>query len=86
MKTPQEMYDEQLKAITNIANTKWYKEIKAYFIREQEAIQKKYPEVEEKDLYRLQEKDKVIQKFLTFLNNLEDAKKVSKLTAQALSN
>ena len=72
----QEMYDKQLRAINEIKDKKGYKEIKAYFERELEATKKKYPEVKEKELYRLQEKDKVVSAFLTFLNNLENAKKV----------
>ena len=72
-----DLYDTQVKAITNIAHTKWYKEIKNYWNREVAWIKALYPTVKEWELYKLQEKDKLATWFLTFLNNLESTQKVS---------
>jgi hypothetical protein len=76
MKDPNQIYDEQLKAITNIAHTDGYKEIKRFFQTELDAVKEQYPLIEEENLYRLQEKHKVISKFLTYLNNLESTQKI----------
>ena len=73
---PKKIYDDQLKAITNIAHTDWYKEIKAFFQRELDWTKAEYPFVKEDDLHRLQEKDKVVTKFLTYLSNLEQAQNI----------
>ena len=72
------MYKEQLQAITNIADTDWYKEIKSYWERELDSIKTNYPLVTQENLHKLQEKDKIATSFLYFLNNLEDAKQINK--------
>jgi len=77
-----EMYKEQLKAITNISHTDWYKEIKRYWKTVLEWIKTDYPIVKECDLHKLQEKDKIASNFLMFLNNLENAKNINKMAKQ----
>lgn len=74
----QEIYDKQLRAITEIAHTNWYKEIKNYWKREVESIKQEYPTVKEDKLYRLQERDKIASAFLTFLENLENARNINR--------
>lgn len=73
-----ELYDKQVRAITEIVHTKWYKEIKNYWQRELDTIKQQYPNIKEDELYRLQEKDKIATAFLRFLTNLEEAKKINK--------
>jgi len=77
-----ELYEEQLRAITNISDTKWYQEIKRYWATELEWVKSQYPIVKEGDLHKLQVKDSIASSFLAFLENLEDAKNINKLAKQ----
>ena len=77
MQDPNKIYDDQLKAITNIAHTDWYKEIKSFWKRELDSIKSLFPQVKEENLYKLQERYLIADKFLTFLNNLESAQDIT---------
>ncbi len=64
-----EAYEKQLKAIGGILKTDWYKEIKSFWEREKEsALQELWYS---KNIVPLQEKYKIANSFLTFLNNFE---------------
>jgi len=77
-----ELYEDQLRAITNISDTDWYKEIKRWWKTELEWVRESYPIVKEDDLHKLQVKDSIASSFLAFLENLENAKNIDKLAKQ----
>ena len=66
-----EVYDEQIKNIGTIIGTKWYEELKAYFERERETTKDFGMNCKKEDLERLQEKYKLTNWFIEFLENFE---------------
>lgn len=72
----QKLYNKQLKDITNISHTDWYKEIKAYWERVKEWAMIQLETVEEKDLKIVQLKRNIASEFVMFLNNLEQSKQL----------
>lgn len=76
----QELYNKQLKAITNIAHTDWYKEIKNYWTIVKESAETDLKKVSAEHLINVQMKCNIAEEFLTFLNNLESAIDISKQT------
>ena len=56
----QKLYNKQVKDITNISHTDWYKEIKAYWTRVKEWAAKELETVKEENLQIVQLKRKII--------------------------
>lgn len=72
----QKLYDKQVKDITNISDTEWFKEIKSYWKRVKDWANEELLNTEEKNLKIIQEKYKIASQFITFLNNLESSRDV----------
>ena len=68
----QEIYNNQFKNINSIVNTEWYKEIKNYWIAQQNIIESQIIVCNPDELRYLQAKHVLIVWFTTFLNNIED--------------
>lgn len=66
-----EIYDAQIRSIWSILHTDGYAEMKAYFEREIESAKEQLTIAETGDVLRLQEKYKLANWFVTFLNNFE---------------
>jgi len=69
----QELYNKQLKSITNISHTDWYKEIKRYWSTVKESAEVQLKTVSAENLANVQNICKISTDFLTFLENLESA-------------
>lgn len=76
----QRMYDKQLKDITNICHTEWYKEIKWFWERVRDWAWVELETVLEENLKTVQMKKQIANDFIMFLNNLESAKVVRNKT------
>lgn len=70
----QVIYEKQLKGITNIAHTDWYKEIKMYWERVRDSSLIELQTVHKENLEVVQLKYSIANDFITFLTNLEKAK------------
>ena len=76
----QELYHNQLKSITNIAHTNWYKEIKRYWTTVKESAETDLKTVSSANLVNIQMKCEISEQFLNFLDNLEGAIDIQKQT------
>ncbi len=76
----QELYNNQLKSITNIAHTDWYKEIKRYWTSIKDSGETDLKTVKPENLANKQMQCKISEEFLNFLDNLESAVDVQKQT------
>ena len=78
----QKIYEKQLKDITNISHTEWYKQIKDYWIRVRDWEIEQLKTVKEEELKVTQMKYQLASGFITFLNNLEDVKKTKAMVKE----
>lgn len=74
----QKMYNKQLKDITNISNTDWYKDIKRYWTEVMNWASVELDTVDAEFLKIVQMKKRIASQFIGFLDNLESAKKTRK--------
>lgn len=74
----QKIYNKQVKDITNISHTEWYKEIKRYWKTVWEWAKEELKTVSPEILKITQMKCMLAESFVTFLENLEKSKEVSK--------
>lgn len=72
----QKLYDKQVKDITNISDTEWYKQIKEYWEREKDGASNELLTVSKEKLSEIQMKYKLASWFVTFLTNLESTREV----------
>ena len=79
----QKLYNKQVKDITNIAHTEWYKEIKRYWKRVQEWAEIELKSVSADNLKAIQLKCNIAEWFVTFLENLENTRKISEQVKKA---
>lgn len=75
---PQKLYNKQLKDITNISHTDWYKEIKRYWTEVKEWAEAELKKVKPEFLNIIQTKCLIAEEFVWFLENLEKATAISK--------
>ena len=73
----QTIFNQQLKDITNISHTDWYKEIKRYWKTVLEWAELELKTVKPEFLNIVQSKCLIADWFLTFLENIEKTKEVS---------
>ena len=73
----QNMYNKQLKSITNIAHTDGYKEIKRYWTSIKESAETDLKTVTAENLPTIQMKCNIADQFIRFLDNLESAVEIS---------
>ena len=66
-----DIYNQQIKALAAIIETDWYKEIKAYFERDAESAKDQLTTADSVNILSLQERYRLANNFVTFLNNFE---------------
>ena len=70
------IYKKQVSSIQAIADTDWFKTIKEYWEREKESAIESFPTVKNEYLEMVQMRYDIANRFLKFLENLENAKQV----------
>jgi len=75
----QTLYDKQVKDITNISHTEWFKQIKDYWKRVWDGAKEELKTVSPENLKTTQMKCWMADSFVYFLENLESTQKVSEM-------